>query len=140
MSFGVTVADSSGNIVLDVADRVGTLVGVYTRTFNFLGGSFTDTITDSAFNNGTPFYIITKSPNVEGTGDLDIPSDITLILMGEAAYNRWFEDIFGWEDYTLSKQRWGVSAKYFQSFTKFEVGNYGDAQLSVLTADLKYLS
>jgi hypothetical protein len=82
VSFGITVADSAGNIVLDVSDRVGTLIGVYTRSFNFTGGSFTDTITDSAFNNGSPFYIITKSPNVEGTGDLDIPSDITLTFSG----------------------------------------------------------
>ncbi|MFN9067540.1 MAG: hypothetical protein ACK5V3_09945, partial [Bdellovibrionales bacterium] len=67
-----------------------------------------------------------------------ILSSSGLILMGEVAYNRWFEDIFGWEDPTYSKQRWGVSAKYFQSFTKFEVGDFGEAQLSVLNADLKY--
>ncbi len=61
-----------------------------------------------------------------------------LILMGEAAYNRWFEDLLGWNDFYLTKQRWGVSAKYFQSFTKFKVADFGNASIQVLNADLKY--
>lgn len=61
-----------------------------------------------------------------------------LILMGEAAYNLWFEDVLGWDQYYLSKQRWGVSTKYFQSFTKYKVTGYGNAELKVVNADLKY--
>lgn len=58
--------------------------------------------------------------------------------MGEAAYNLWFEDVLGWDQYYLSKQRWGVSTKYFQSFTKYKVTGYGNAELKVVNADLKY--
>jgi hypothetical protein len=67
-----------------------------------------------------------------------ILSQSGLILMGEAAYNLWFEDVLGWDQYYLTKQRWGVSTKYFQSITKYKVTGYGEAELSVLNADLKY--
>lgn len=63
----------------------------------------------------------------------------SFIFMGEGAYNHWFEDIFGWTNYWLSRQRWGVSAKYFQSFNQLKVSAAGDtAPLTVLTVDLKY--
>lgn len=61
------------------------------------------------------------------------------IIMGEVAYNQWFEDLFGWTNYWLSRQRWGVSAKYFQSFNQLKVDKSGGtAPLSVMTVDLKY--
>lgn len=61
------------------------------------------------------------------------------IFMGELAYNQWFEDLFGWTNYWMSRQRWGVSAKYFQSFNELKVDSAGNtAPLSVLTVDLKY--
>ena len=61
-----------------------------------------------------------------------------MIFMGEVAYNLWFEDILGWDNYYLSKQRWGISTKYFQSITKYKVTGYGNAELKVVNADLKY--
>lgn len=61
------------------------------------------------------------------------------IIMGEVAYNQWFEDLFGWTNYWVARQRWGVSAKYFQSFNQLKVDAAGNtAPLSVLTVDLKY--
>ncbi|MGZ3768945.1 MAG: hypothetical protein ACXVCR_02530 [Bdellovibrio sp.] len=61
------------------------------------------------------------------------------IFMGELAYNQWFEDLFGWTNYWMSRQRWGISAKYFQSFNQLKVNNAGGkASLNVLTVDLKY--
>ncbi|OFZ11799.1 MAG: hypothetical protein A2Z20_05575 [Bdellovibrionales bacterium RBG_16_40_8] len=58
-----------------------------------------------------------------------------LILLGEVAGHYWFESLFGWDNYRLSWQRWGVAAKYFQAFLgtdeeikTFSVGNF----------DLKY--
>jgi hypothetical protein len=67
-----------------------------------------------------------------------IMSSSGLILMGEAAYNVWFEDFLGWDNYYLTKQRWGLSGKYFQSITKYTVKGVGQAELKVLNADLKY--
>lgn len=85
------------------------------------------------------YYELYKGYSNELSGRASmILSSEGLILMGEVAYNKWFEDIFGWDHPQLAKQRWGVSAKYFQSFTEFEVGTFGKAQLQVLTADLKY--
>lgn len=61
------------------------------------------------------------------------------IVMGEIAYNQWFEDVFGWTNYWMSRQRWGVSAKFFQSFNELKVDSAGStAPLSVMTVDLKY--
>lgn len=61
------------------------------------------------------------------------------IIMGEIAYNQWFEDLFGWTNYWLSRQRWGFSAKYFQSFNQLKVDAAGNtAPLSVMTVDFKY--
>ena len=61
------------------------------------------------------------------------------IVMGEIAYNQWFEDLFGWTNYWLSRQRWGVSVKYFQSFMDLKIDDAGgSAPLSVLTADARY--
>lgn len=63
----------------------------------------------------------------------------TFIIMGEVAYNQWFEDIFGWSNYWVSRQRWGISGKYFKSFNELKVDKAGrTAPLSVLTVDLKY--
>ncbi|WII73780.1 hypothetical protein QJS83_07810 [Bdellovibrio sp. 22V] len=61
------------------------------------------------------------------------------VIMGELAYNQWFEDLFGWTNYWLSRQRWGVSFKYFQSFNQLKVDTAGNtAPLSVMTLDFKY--
>jgi hypothetical protein len=63
----------------------------------------------------------------------------TFIIMGEVAYNQWFEDIFTWSNYWVSRQRWGISAKYFQSFNELKVDKNGKtAPLAVLNVDLKY--
>lgn len=61
------------------------------------------------------------------------------LLMGEVAYNKWFETLFGWDSYYLSRLRWGISTKYFQTFTPLEVSTDGTkANINVLTLDLKY--
>lgn len=68
-----------------------------------------------------------------------ILSSSGIIVMGEVAYNQWFEDVFGWTNYWLARQRWGISAKYFRSLNQISVSSAGDkAPLSVITADLKY--
>lgn len=68
-----------------------------------------------------------------------VQSSSDTIVLGEVALNHWFEDIFGWDQYYLSRQRWGVSAKYFKSLTDLTVSSAGDKeQISVLTVDLKY--
>lgn len=63
----------------------------------------------------------------------------SFLLMGEIAYNKWFEDLFGWDNYQFSRLRWGVSAKYFQAFNKLKVDSEGGtAALSTMTLDAKY--
>lgn len=80
---------------------------------------------------GFPREISGRFSGVQASGEF--------ILMGEVAYNQWFEDLFGWTNYWASRQRWGVSAKYFQSFNELKVDDQGGtAPLSVMTVDLKY--
>lgn len=66
----------------------------------------------------------------------------TFIIMGEGHVSWWFNDLFGWQNSLLSKQRWGVSAKYFSSLMDFPVsiGNdqTEDVKLSALEADFRY--
>ncbi|WP_255489989.1 hypothetical protein [Bdellovibrio sp. KM01] len=66
-------------------------------------------------------------------------SSADFVFMGELAYNQWFEDLFTWSNYWVSRQRWGISAKYFKSFNEIKVSTSGrTAPLDVLTVDLKY--
>lgn len=62
------------------------------------------------------------------------------VILGEAAYNMWFENLFGWTNYWAGRQRWGLSAKYFKSITQLTVDKAKGtkADLSVANADLKY--
>ena len=60
------------------------------------------------------------------------------ILLGEVAYNHWFEDVLGWTNPLLSKQRWGLSGKYFQSLTTFKTEDFDKGSLTVMNLDLKY--
>ncbi|RYZ68532.1 MAG: hypothetical protein EOP09_09355, partial [Proteobacteria bacterium] len=63
----------------------------------------------------------------------------TNIFMGEVAYNQWFEDVLGWTNYWMARQRWGLSGKMFKSFTELKVNEKGaTAGISVLNVDLKY--
>lgn len=79
---------------------------------------------------GYPRELSFRSSAVLGSGG-------KLLLNAEAAFNYWFEDLLTWSDATLSRQRWGVSAKYFQSATPVQISNT-IAPMKTLTFDLKY--
>ncbi|MBC7370680.1 MAG: hypothetical protein H7326_03890 [Bdellovibrionaceae bacterium] len=87
------------------------------------------------------FYELFKGYPRELSGRLSgmIGDGGTNIFMGEIAYNQWFEDIFGWTSYWLARQRWGVSAKAFKSFTQLKIDSKGTtAGISVVNIDAKY--
>lgn len=70
-----------------------------------------------------------------------IGSNNNFILMGELALNHWFDDLFGWMNYTWSRQRWGVSMKSFRSFTPLRLpkgSDFTSTTLEQTTIDLKY--
>lgn len=60
------------------------------------------------------------------------------VFLGEVAYNQWFENLMGWTNYWLGRQRWGISVKYFKTLTQLSVGSGTTADLAVFNADLKY--
>lgn len=60
-----------------------------------------------------------------------------LSSMGELAFNYWFEDLWSWRNYWLSRHRWGLSLKGFQSLSDLTIVTPA-AKLTEHTADLKY--
>lgn len=77
---------------------------------------------------GHPREISLRSSVVVGTSPF---------FNGEGAFGYWFEDLFGWTNYYLSRHRWGLFLKYFRSITPFSLTPYSGT-LTSLTADLKY--
>ncbi|KYG69348.1 hypothetical protein AZI87_09160 [Bdellovibrio bacteriovorus] len=71
-----------------------------------------------------------------------VTTDGDFVVLGEGHVSWWFNDIFGAQNYWLSKQRWGVSARYFTSLTQLpatdESGASEDVDLKVAEADLRY--
>lgn len=71
-----------------------------------------------------------------------VTSDSDYVVLGEGHVSWWFNDLFDWQNYYLSKQRWGVSAKYFTSLTKLPASTAGgsseDVNLNVADVDLRY--
>lgn len=61
------------------------------------------------------------------------------VFLGEASYSQWFENLLGWTNHWVGRQRWGISGRYFKSFTTLKVDSKGAmAELAVANADLKY--
>lgn len=66
-----------------------------------------------------------------------VGSENNILILGELAFNYWFEDIWGWTNYYLSRQRWGMSGKGFRSLTDLKISRK-NTPLQVTTLDLKY--
>jgi hypothetical protein len=85
------------------------------------------------------FEVYRSSPH-ELSGRLTgLTSGSSLAFMGEVDYNYWLESIFGWDNYWLSYQRWGITARYFKSINQIPTnvsGGSGSVDVSLL--DLKY--
>lgn len=62
-----------------------------------------------------------------------------MIILGELSYNQWFEDIFKLNNAAYTRQRWGVSGKYFKSLSDVKTdAKGGTGALSAMVLDLKY--
>lgn len=63
-------------------------------------------------------------------------------VMAEAHLSYWFNSIAGWDQYYLSRQRWGLSAKYVDLLSTIsavnEDGTTEDVKIQSMIADLKY--
>jgi hypothetical protein len=69
-----------------------------------------------------------------------LSADLQLNLLGELAYNQWFESLFGWEDDLFSYQRWGLSFRHLSPFKTFtpKGSTAKPLSLKLTTFDLKY--
>lgn len=98
------------------------------------------TVDDDAAKSYRSYFEIYKGLPREISGRLvAVQSGSDFVVLAEMAYNQWFEGLFGSTNYYLSRQRWGLSFKYFQSITQLKVSAAGSkADLTVGTLDLKY--
>lgn len=62
-----------------------------------------------------------------------------LVLLGEVAANAWFESLGFTQNDLISRQRWGVGARYFRTLTAIQATNgVSVTDFSAMNADLKY--
>jgi hypothetical protein len=81
---------------------------------------------------GYPGEVSARFTGVVGT-------DLSVMILGEAYTQYWFEDIFGWDHNWLADRRWGVAAKYFQSLASFNTSaDSQEVDFSVTNLDIKY--
>lgn len=52
-----------------------------------------------------------------------VTADSDQLLSSEVHLQYWFENIFGWQNYYLSEQRWGIDTQYFKSLNKFSISD-----------------
>ncbi|PWU22300.1 MAG: hypothetical protein C5B49_00900, partial [Bdellovibrio sp.] len=81
---------------------------------------------------------------LSGRTSIALASSGKVLYQMEGAFNYWLEDLLGWTNYWVSRQRWGVSAKYFQSLNQLTLVSKGNSSFSesdifhMWTLDLKY--
>lgn len=52
-----------------------------------------------------------------------LTADSEQLISSEVNIQYWFENVFGWQSYYLSEQRWGIDAQYFKSLNKFSISD-----------------
>jgi hypothetical protein len=82
---------------------------------------------------GYPRELSARLSGILGSGE---DNQVSMIFVGELAFNYWFEDFFGWTNY-YTRQRLGLSAKAFRTLTEFKLKPFS-GNLNSETVDLKY--
>jgi hypothetical protein len=68
-----------------------------------------------------------------------VTTDGPIVFLGEISTAGWFESLGGLQDEIVSKQRWGLAAKYFRALTPLDAANGVEVtDFSVANFDLKY--
>jgi hypothetical protein len=62
----------------------------------------------------------------------------SLTYSGEMGFNYWFEDVLGSDSLLLSRQRWGITSKYFRSISNLGIGAGTSAIFDSANVELKY--
>jgi hypothetical protein len=69
-----------------------------------------------------------------------LTNNLEIVVLGEVAFQWWWEKLLAWDNKKWSHQRWGMNAKYFQALAAIGGSSEGQSliKLQVLTGDLKY--
>ncbi|MGZ3774429.1 MAG: hypothetical protein ACXVCY_11300 [Pseudobdellovibrionaceae bacterium] len=84
-----------------------------------------------------------NSSELSGRFTAAVDKNLQSIIFGELSYNKWFENLWGWDNKTLSTLRWGLSAKYLKTLTSVTTqdtvsSDVSKADLSAMSLNLKY--
>ena len=82
------------------------------------------------------FRATSSELSIRGSGIATNEGAFSVLLEGN--FSHWFESILGWENRIFSKQRWGVSARRFQSISDISLGSGFDVAWAATNVDLKY--
>lgn len=99
--------------------------------------------------NGSHFYKtsleVYRGYSSELSGRVSIAADSQgeSLILGEFSYNKWFQSLMGWDSRQWSILRWGVSAKYFKSLTKYSnsslsAAGFEEGEISFMNLSAKY--
>lgn len=102
-----------------------------------------DILTDSKSTKGSYEIYRGRSSELSGRFTAALDKNLQSIILGEVSYNKWFQDLWGWDNDTWSTLRWGVSAKYFKSLNSIDVKDSESttttkSDLSVMSVLAKY--
>lgn len=83
------------------------------------------------------------SSELSGRFTAALDKDLQAVILGEVNYNKWFQNLWGWDNDTWSTLRWGFSGKYFKTLTPVSVKGSDStvttkAEVSAMSANLKY--
>ena len=101
---------------------------------SLLGPDHTKWVAHHDLYRGFPFEASARLSGLAGSG----ASGIQLIFLGEVAASAWAESL-GFDNDLLSRQRWGVAARYFRTLTSIQSSQgVSVSDFSAVNADLKY--
>ncbi|MGE3760471.1 MAG: hypothetical protein AB7H97_22085, partial [Pseudobdellovibrionaceae bacterium] len=67
-------------------------------------------------------------------------SGTEMLLIGEGSIAFWPENILGWDNHYVSRQRWGFTGRFFQSFSSASIASSGDSEARAQLNKIKLVS
>lgn len=83
------------------------------------------------------------SSELSGRFTTTTSKDFQSIILGEVSYNKWFQNLWGWDNDAWSTLRWGLSTKYLNNLNSTSANGSNSttpsqANLSIMSVNLKY--
>lgn len=103
-----------------------------------------DILEDSKSIKGSYEIYRGHSSELSGRFTAAVDNNLHSIILGEISYNKWFQNLWGWDSDTWSTLHWGFSGRYFKSLNSIGVEGADStasktiSEVSIMSANLKY--